>query len=535
MSILTLAPSRTSQLFVEGSYAYAYADHGVRQNGVLITPVALTAMAADDGVLSFDLVASDKADDCEPFTYTVAAFDPDGRRMWIANILMPDTDTAIWSLIPKTVDPDLRSAAAAVVDEPDVYCGTEPVAPVIGTDLLLLNGGVLFGVNGEENTLQFSWPENADSTATPLLDLLSVGDSFIAKITAIDNDQPQLSVKFAYLIVNPFGTPVADPLPDPVADLVLSGTSTIFGSAFTVGQYVEIAYSQDADGYDVLSIINLDYPYIEGSTQADIDTYNAAKATYDQCIASGGIAGRDPSAMEPEPDVYCGVEPVDPTLTPVELTTGWDASRSGTANGGTVVLSENDARAVISGASTSLRRILVAASEYDMSEGNWYWEITFQSYGGVSGTSAGIADPENIPPSGIVGFAPFSAGVFPGTGSFYNGSSATTIGEYSRTTTLRFNLNADTREFYVANEDGPFVLQSTVEPSIVYSPALHTADNADVNIVLSSDDFTYDIPTGAKALADQLGPEQSVIDAYTEAKATYDQCIADGGIPGEQP
>ena len=232
--------------------------------------------------------------------------------------------------------------------------------------------------------------------------------------------------------------------------------------------------------------------------------------------------------------MYCGVEPVDPGES-VEVTTGWDASRSGTASGGTVVLSEDDTRAVVSGATTSARRILVAASDYDMTEGNWYWEIAFQSYGASNGISAGIVDPDNIPPNSIVGFQPFSAGVFGDNASFYNGATASKIGGFSQTSTLRFNFNADTRELDIANDAGTFVLHSTIEPSIVCSPAVHCANSVDVSIALSSDDFTYAIPAGAKALADQVGPSQADIDAYNTAKATYDQCIADGGLPGEQP
>ena len=559
MAILTLTPSRTATKFAQDYYAYAYADRDVRKDGVLITPTALSDTASEDGDISFDLVPSDQADDGKPFTYTVAAFDSIGRRIWIHNIIMPDEDVSIWTLIPETTDLDARGGASIVLvteaeaepepepePEPDVYCGVEPVEPaevlVYGEFATEAEGGrfitrdtdgdyrwtvdAAFDFNVEYDIVLHRTPSLGDSLLDDessifysILRILSSQDTGGSSFTFHDleraggqyDDSPynqsvrwdEENSRYKFLIGHP----------DDEIELVE-------GTVLRVLKWTTEGFSYTLDLLDVVQ------PTYQQS-QAEVASYQAAKAEYDQCIADGGIPGYDPSS------VFCGVEPVNPGGL-VEVTTGLDASRSGTANGGTVVLSEDDTRAVVSGATTSARRILVAASEYDMTEGNWYWEVKFQSYGASNGISAGVVDPENIPPSGIVGFEPFSAGVFGDNASFYNGATASKIGGFSQTSTLRFNFNADTRELNIANDAGGFVLHSTIEPSIVCSAAIHCANSVDVSIALSSDDFTYTIPAGAKALADQVGPSQDDIDAYNTAKAEYDQCIADGGLPGEQ-
>lgn len=108
MAILTLTPDRCGEIdgFAEGSYAYAFADRAVRKDGALITAQPLHVVADDTGTLVFDLTPATEADDAKLFAYTVAAFDPTGRRIWMHNIIMPNTDTEIYDLVNETVDLD---------------------------------------------------------------------------------------------------------------------------------------------------------------------------------------------------------------------------------------------------------------------------------------------------------------------------------------------------------------------------------------------------------------------------------------------
>lgn len=130
MPVLTLVPFRCALPtdFIPGSYAYCFADRPVRVKGELITPSTLYGTAGEDGRLDFTVPASSEADDGEEFSYTVAAFDPSGGRIWMHNVVMPDEDAEIYDLVPRTYDLDLPEfidpgCPAAEV----VYCGLEPV------------------------------------------------------------------------------------------------------------------------------------------------------------------------------------------------------------------------------------------------------------------------------------------------------------------------------------------------------------------------------------------------------------------------
>jgi len=138
-------------------------------------------------------------------------------------------------------------------------------------------------------------------------------------------------------------------------------------------------------------------------------------------------------------------------------------------------------------------------SAYDITDGDWYWEIEFITVRNRSGTSAGLVDPANLPPSGIVGFAPLSAGLFADGLSRYDGSSANSIGGYAGGSSLRFRFNADSREFYMAVGNSNLTLHSTVEPNIVYSPSIHTAGILDIRIRVNN--FLYSVPNGSQPLS----------------------------------
>ena len=124
MPILTLVPHRCAAPadFALGSYAYCFADRPVRVGGELITPATLYDTAGDDGQLTFTVPPSDSADDGKEFSYTVAAFDPNGKRMCMHNVVMPDTDAELFDLVPEVFDLDLpeyipRECPAPTIDE----------------------------------------------------------------------------------------------------------------------------------------------------------------------------------------------------------------------------------------------------------------------------------------------------------------------------------------------------------------------------------------------------------------------------------
>ena len=521
MAILTLAPSRTYGVFAKGSYAYAYADHGVRKDGALITPVALTDMAIEDGDLSFDLVPSDNADDCEQFTYTVAAFDPNGRRMYIVNIIMPDTDVSIWSLIPKTVDPDLRGALAVVVaePEPDVYCGIEPVDP--GE----LNNGI------------------PDTPVVPLIDGIYNND-FIDVFNLVANDEAFEAISgdiesTQYTFVG--GDVVDVLLPDytpgegsavsilgrvhrsesssgPILSLFEVDTTTqiqLDDERVQPGRVIRIRRRTDDNAFELVD------SYVEGPsiTQADIDAYNAAKATYDQCIADGGIPGNDPSIA-----TYCGVEPVEPVgdeqqITELVTTNATGASLSN--DNLTVTSHDNYGQAV-------------TTAESSKTDGIFYWETVY----GVGGSGVGVRpDGKN---EAYVGSTANSYGVWKDESWYVQGTNISGHGPYPMGGVIRHLLEVSPTgegSYRIADGENDFELVGVLPSGLSWQAASSGYASAEVSFRFYEDQFTYDIPNGAVAYGVSLfdDPDQAQVDAYTAAKATYDQCIADGGIPGEQP
>lgn len=116
MAVLTLTPSRyaASTDFLQYSYAYIMADRPVTKLGVLVTPVPITLQAATAGeVMSAELLPNIDVDEEEPFLYTVSVFDPDGNRLYSANIVMPETAADIFDII--LVTQDLDSCVATTV------------------------------------------------------------------------------------------------------------------------------------------------------------------------------------------------------------------------------------------------------------------------------------------------------------------------------------------------------------------------------------------------------------------------------------
>ena len=118
MSILTLTPSRFTEStdFEEGSYAYAVADRPVRYLGDYITPTPLAVEVDNDGdLITFDLVANSLIDEAEFFHYSISLFDQNGQNVWHYDIIMPDTDSDIFDLVPVTQD--LDSCVTTTLDD----------------------------------------------------------------------------------------------------------------------------------------------------------------------------------------------------------------------------------------------------------------------------------------------------------------------------------------------------------------------------------------------------------------------------------
>ena len=91
--------------FEDKSYAYLHADRPVRRKGELITPVPLTQISLN-GTMTFKVLPNNMIDNAEDFTYHVAAFGADGRKIFSESIVMPERDAELWDLVPESVDLD---------------------------------------------------------------------------------------------------------------------------------------------------------------------------------------------------------------------------------------------------------------------------------------------------------------------------------------------------------------------------------------------------------------------------------------------
>ncbi len=56
--------------------------------------------------MTFDLTPNVEADEEEDFFYTLGVYDENGSLIYNANFVMPETDSAIFDIIPVTQDPD---------------------------------------------------------------------------------------------------------------------------------------------------------------------------------------------------------------------------------------------------------------------------------------------------------------------------------------------------------------------------------------------------------------------------------------------
>ena len=542
MSILTLTANRSLAPFAEGSYGYAYADHGVRKDGELITPTALTQTVGASGAISFDLVPSDQADDCEQFTYTVAAFDPNGRRIFIANIVMPDTDVSIWSLIPKTVDLDLRgeAAIATVVEaepEPDVYCGVEPVEPVGDeqqiTELVTTNAtGASLSNDNLTVTSHGNYGQAVTTAESSKTDgifywetVYGVGNSGVgvrpdgkneayvgstANSYGVWKDEswyvqgtnisghgpyPMGGVIRHLLEVSPTGEGsyrIADGENDfELVGVLPSGLSWQAASSGYASAEVSFRFYEDQFTYDIPNgAVAYGVSLFDDPDQAQVDAYQAAKATYDQCIADGGIPGYDPSA------VYCGVEPVDPGVAGTLIVAG--AFADGDASGGRYTTRDYDS-AVGDNTFTPLTH------DIDLSDLTVVFDLVLHT-------------------------TPSEGNGFQVDGSAPIFRIATTVGSvsnYKRASLHDVESAGSVFDPYPSSGDRyDYIVNKFIDIPLVEGTVLRFGVNQ------------YSTTWGVFDLVDVAQPTlvtQDQVDAYTAAKATYDQCIADGGIPGEQP
>ena len=259
---------------------------------------------------------SDQADDCEQFTYTVAAFDPNGRRIFIANIVMPDTDVSIWSLLPKEVDLDLRGALAAVVaePEPDVYCGIEPVDPgPLGTVLVEATFDDGDPDGGRHTTSDYD-AAVGHTTLTPFsvdfdVELDKTYDVVLHKVPSVGNGYMFDGSSESFRIASSVSTFTNhenlgfhdvdaagyDYTPFPSVgsdknDFIVNNLSIL--RELVAGTVLRFKRSEHTADYGPMNLLDVAQPTVV--TQADIDAYQAAKATYDQCIADGGLPGEQP-------------------------------------------------------------------------------------------------------------------------------------------------------------------------------------------------------------------------------------------------
>ena len=481
MAILRLAPDRCAPLdsFEVGAFAYCFADRGVRRRGVLITPEPLSAIATADGTIEFDLTPASLADDREEFTYTVAAFDPQNRRMWIGNIVMPDEDVEYWSLIPAPMNLDARVPVPfeCVVEEPLViYCGFEPVEPV-AEGFALVEGTIEFNPN-DAATLSLTHPTGSTLGAAELSGVANDNGEFVVLITAKNINSSGTPVYLQSLTVRAAGTEHDffdgnDNLP--VRD---AGSSNIVSvSDFIVGNYyfisADFAESELEGEFGAsLYVEDYDYDYTPATTsQADIDAYNAAKAEYDACIASGGIDG---DGLSPD-TVYCGIEPEPVSGSSHELFLM-------TAEYGDVY-DENTLQFTFPEGDTRQRQFLldvVAENENffllytaDNSNGDNTFQFASEE------VDAFGAPPDNGVENIMPVFDDNTGDTFP---------------------LLLFQVG----QYY----------EAYIEEDIELGNRLFIVN------------FDADPPSGSS---------QADIDAYDAAKAAYDACIANGGIPGEQP
>lgn len=109
MSILRLRPSRFSETFQEGDWAYAFADRRVRYLGELITPQPIVSKYVEDAGLFFDLVPNELIDEGIDFKYRIAVFDSEQTIIYQEHIVMPNItegEVEIFDLIAEPVDLD---------------------------------------------------------------------------------------------------------------------------------------------------------------------------------------------------------------------------------------------------------------------------------------------------------------------------------------------------------------------------------------------------------------------------------------------
>ena len=116
MALLTLSPSRfaTSNTFEDNSWAYAVADKPVRKLGVLVTPTPIQAQAVN-GAMTFELTPNEEVDEAIQFTYTIAAYGPNGILIYKHGIVMPATDSLLFDLVP--VEQDLDSCVTTTLTD----------------------------------------------------------------------------------------------------------------------------------------------------------------------------------------------------------------------------------------------------------------------------------------------------------------------------------------------------------------------------------------------------------------------------------
>ncbi|MCK5922526.1 MAG: hypothetical protein KAG66_16415, partial [Methylococcales bacterium] len=289
MKVLTLTPHRCGKAdgFEEGTYAYAFADRAVRKDGILLTPQPLFVKATALGRISFLLTPSSVADGDVEFSYSIAAYDPTGRRMWLHNIIMPDDDAELYDLVPETVDLDAPTHVPKVCPEEvvPVYCGATPVDPSAGIDsprVVTMAGG---GNTSDTHHVTSIIPA---AEYTSLFD----GEVFwldLRGYTAGPGSIPGSPFRLTLVEGGPSDTFGTTPQSFDAVTNNMMGEVITFG----IGIYVPVTFNMDSPHR-----FTVDFQGIEETspwpTQAEIDAYQLALTTYNNCIANGGTPGDAP-------------------------------------------------------------------------------------------------------------------------------------------------------------------------------------------------------------------------------------------------
>lgn len=224
---------------------------------------------------------------------------------------------------------------------------------------------------------------------------------------------------------------------------------------------------------------------------------------------------------------YCGVEPVEPVGVAALLD---EPNFTGATNDGYVLSA--DKLTLTSGSSASYLNAFLEPALFATGSGLYYWETLVNLPTGAGNSGTGIAVVADQPM--WIGANDTSVALWYRTFWTNGAPDGRPLLDLDAGDVIQHYLDLDNESYTVRYNDQAISNPVfTLDSSKLWSPAITVSASYSFTQRFAEAYFSYLKPPNA--LTFNVAPSQQELDDYVVAKALYDQCIADGGTPGESP